>query len=299
MFVNRTTDTTAVIAAVEEIRGLEVGSTLQQAFPDADLQHIQEVREHEAHRDAQSSKTGTGAFNDQDRVNRDANDAAHASATDELKSTTTHVETDRFGENIGNEEMDDADRDKYNLLALAQKVTDPQARSYLQVAADAVKSLGDDDVKKLLDLLDELLEELRSYTDQLILDEKTKALDWARMESSLTEQLRSKQNTKHGKQDALEAKYSEKRQTAAEIHNQRLALDEYKQALLDNEQLLRDKIAYCDDLRKQFERRTADRAEEMDTLSKISAIVKAKLNKAVYGDNSGVATRISGVTVKE
>lgn len=280
-FVNRSTDTTSVIAAIEEIKGVETGSTLKELFPDADSNHTTIVNDLNADTDAR----GRHAVGDID--SEEAADVGKGQVVQEVKDTTTDIENDRMYE-----WKDSSQPALVRLQALAKHVTDPTTKSFLQVAAQAAAALSGSDYENLVKLLDELLEELRVYTEDLIRTEKQRAVDWTSLENTYTHELRTKQESKHNKQQELEQTYRDKKDKAQQIYDLRNALDEYEQVLADNEQMLADRTVECQTFKEQHEARSAERQSELETLKQITDILEKKL-KSTLASNQRVSDGVN------
>lgn len=274
-FVNRTTDTTSVIAAIEEFQGVESGSTLRDEFPDADTEHTGAMDAKNAEIDA------LGRHADEHKGEEDVHDAAHLAVTGDHKANTDTKDverTDRYEEWKNNTHTA-----FLQLNALAEKVTDPETKSYLQIAAKAATALGTEGTpyENLQKLLLELLHELRNYTEGLIRDEKQAASDQARVERDQTEDLRTTQSSKHEKQETLEETYRQKRETAEMIQSLRRDLDVMVKELADLRAALKDREEECALFEAQHLERKGRREEETSTLADIQRFLETQINEAL------------------
>merc|ERR1719329_949396 len=100
-----------------------MGSTLQELFPDADDEHTDNIA------NLNNSTDTLGRHQVGDISSEEAADQSKNATVSTVKANTTDIETDRMYEW--------KDTAFIQLQAMAAKVTDPTAKSFLQLAANA------------------------------------------------------------------------------------------------------------------------------------------------------------------
>jgi hypothetical protein len=277
-FVDRSMNVTEVIATIEQIRGFKMGSTLKEIFPDGDVAHNAAVADQE-----KATADDYGTHKDEHKDEKETRDAKIEDENEAVRQNTTGniVEDSRY-HTIDAYAVETA---FMQLSALAKQTEDGALKEHLLRASKNTAVLTSSDQSNFFKLMDELLEMLRQETDKNIRTEKTAALDHVKMENLLTEELRTLQLEKRGKQDELQQTYRAKRDVAAEIASLRNTLDEWVQKRDDNRKMLADRTDECDLFKSEFDTRSGERDDELTTLSKITKILNDRIKSTINNND--------------
>jgi len=277
-FVDRSMNVTEVIATIEQIRGFKIGSTLHEIFPDGDEEHNAAVADKKSETE---SKFGT--HEDEDKDVEEASDVKKENENAAVRANTTGniVEDDRY-HTIDAYAVETA---FMQLSAMAKQTEDGALKEHLLRASKNTAVLTSSDQSSFFKLLDELLEMLRDETDKNIRTEKTAAVDHVNLENFLTEELRTLQLEKRGKQDQLQETYRNKRDVAASIASLRNTLDEWVQKRDDNRKMLADRTAECELFQSEFNTRAGERSQELKTLGEITRILNEKIKSKINSND--------------
>jgi hypothetical protein len=221
-FIDRSMNVTEVIATIEQMRGFKMGSTLREIFPAGDEEHNAAIAAKKA-----ETEESFGTHADEDKDTEEATDVVKENENAAVRANTTGgiVEDSRY-HTIDAYAVETA---FMQLSAMAKQTEDGALKEHLLRASKNTAVLTSSDQSSFFKLLDELLEMLRQETDKNIRTEKTAAVDHVNLENFLTEELRTLQLEKRGKQDQLQETYRNKRDVAASIAALRNTLDEWVQ----------------------------------------------------------------------
>jgi chromosome segregation ATPase len=169
------------------------------------------------------------------------------------------------------------------LEKVAAKTRDETARSLVQLAAVAVSALGADDVTSLKNLLYQLRSELTAYQQELDDAEVKSQQDHAALIAAENAMLDSQRNTLQQHEDDLNRLSA---RLSKEHDHLGLVRQEIQASQIDlstSQKVKADTEAKCAEQHNAHLKRSDERREEQDTLSKIEAIIEEKLGSSLAG----------------
>lgn len=178
----------------------------------------------------------------------------------------------------------------------AARVTDPTAKSLVQLAAISAQGLSGGDVTRLKELLQQLREELTTYQQELDAGEAQSIADYNALIAAEELTLENQRSTQAAHERELQALQARLQKELGHVAQLKLELAATQKDEKDTQDVKSTTETKCADLNTQYAQRSSERTQEQITLGEIEKIIRDKLQTGKLADH--VETRVEDVTIQ-
>lgn len=179
----------------------------------------------------------------------------------------------------------------------AARVTDPTAKSLVQLAAISAQGLSGGDVTRLKELLAQLRDELTTYQTELNDGEAQSIADYNALIAAEELTLLNQKSTLKAHERELEALEAREQKEIGHRNQLNSELAATTQDETDTNAVKSTTETKCQDLNDAYAQRSQERTEEQITLGQIEQIIRDKLQTGKMAGH--VEDRVDGVTIKQ